>query len=64
MTALEFSPDGNKLLALVPYERRRNLQVIDLVKGERTLLTNFKDKQAQSPFWASNDRILFLVVLM
>jgi len=61
MTALEFSPDGNRLLALVPYERRRNLQVIDLVKGERTLLTNFKDKQAQSPFWASNDRILFLV---
>lgn len=61
MTALEFSPDGNKLLALVPYERRRNLLVIDLVKGERTLLTSFKDKQAQGPFWASNDRIVFLV---
>lgn len=61
MSGVEFSPDGNSILALVPYERRQNLAVIDLVKGAKNLLSNFKDKQAISPFWASNDRILFFV---
>ncbi|MDI1251495.1 MAG: S9 family peptidase [Lacunisphaera sp.] len=56
---LEFSPDGKKVLCLVPYERRQNLAVIDLEKGAKNLLSSFKDQQATSPFWASDNRILF-----
>lgn len=59
ISALEFSPDGTKILCLVPYQRRANLAVIDLQKGAKNLLSNFKDKEAVGPFWASNDRILF-----
>jgi dipeptidyl aminopeptidase/acylaminoacyl peptidase len=61
ISSLEFSPDGKKVLCLVPYERRQNLAVIDLVKGTKNLLSSFTDKQASSPFWASDNRILFLV---
>ena len=59
INSLQFSPDGTKVLCLVPYERRENLAVIDLQKGAKNLLSSFKDKQASAPFWASNDRILF-----
>lgn len=61
MSSLAFSPDGSKILCLVPYERRQNLMVIDLVGGSKNLLSSFKDKQAERPFWASNDRVFFLV---
>lgn len=61
MSGLLFSPDGTKILCLVPHEGRRNLAVIDLVKGTKNLLSSFKDKDALGPFWASNERILFLV---
>lgn len=61
ISSLQFSPDGTKILCLVPYERRANLAVIDLQKGTKNLLSSFKDKQATGPFWASNDRILFSV---
>jgi dipeptidyl aminopeptidase/acylaminoacyl peptidase len=58
---LAFSPNGKFILCVVPYERRQNLAVIDLEKGTKNLLTNFRDKQVQSPQWANNDRILFRV---
>jgi dipeptidyl aminopeptidase/acylaminoacyl peptidase len=61
ISSLEFSPDGTKVLCLVPYERRQNLAVIDLTKGTKNLLSSFTDQQASSPFWASDGRILFLV---
>ncbi len=61
ITSLAFSPNGKHLLCLVPHERRLNLAVIDLEKGTKNLLTNFKDKQAQQPTWANDDRILFRV---
>ena len=38
-----------------------NLAVIDLENGKKNLLTNFKDRQATQPSWASDDRILFRV---
>ena len=57
---LEFSPDGKKILCLVPYERRQNLAVIDLEKGAKNLLSSFTDKQAVSPFWVNDNRILFM----
>ncbi len=56
---LEFSPDGSKILCLVPYEHRQNLAVIDLQKGAKNLLSNFTDKQASGPFWVNDNRILF-----
>ena len=61
ITSLTFSPDGKRIACLVPYEHRMNLAVIDLEKGTKNLLTNFKDKQATRPQWANNDRILFQV---
>ena len=61
ITSLTFSPDGKRVACLIPYERRMNLAVIDLEKGTKNLLTNFKDRQATQPSWASNERILFRV---
>ncbi|MSU49440.1 MAG: S9 family peptidase [Opitutus sp.] len=61
IASLTFSPNGKYIACLVPFERRMNLAVIDLEKGTKHLLTNFKDRQATQPSWASNDRILFRV---
>ncbi|HUR59698.1 MAG TPA: alpha/beta fold hydrolase [Opitutaceae bacterium] len=61
ISALTFSPNGKYIACLVPYEHRLNLAVIDLEKGTKKLLTNFKDRQATQPSWASNDRLLFRV---
>jgi dipeptidyl aminopeptidase/acylaminoacyl peptidase len=61
ISGLTFSPNGKYIACLVPYERRTNLAVIDLEKGTKKLLTNFKDRQATQPSWASDDRILFRV---
>jgi dipeptidyl aminopeptidase/acylaminoacyl peptidase len=61
ITSLVFSPNGKYIACLVPHERRMNLAVIDLEKGTKNLLTNFKDRQATQPSWASNDRLLFRV---
>ena len=61
IASLTFSPNGKYIACLVPFERRMNLAVIDLEKGTKNLLTNFKDKQATQPSWASDDRILFRV---
>ena len=61
ITSLTFSPNGKYIACLVPHERRMNLAVIDLEKGVRNLLTNFKDRQATQPVWAGNNRILFRV---
>ncbi len=61
IASLTFSPDGKRIACLIPYEHRMNLAVIDLEKGTKNLLTNFKDRQATRPQWASNDRILFQV---
>src|SRR4051812_35615843 len=61
IAALTFSPDGKRIACLVPYEHRMNLAVIDLEKGTKNLLTNFKDRQATRPRWATNNRILFEV---
>ncbi len=61
ITSLTFSPNGKFIACLVPYEKRMNLAVIDLENGKKNLLTNFKDRQATQPSWASNDRILFRV---
>jgi hypothetical protein len=61
IASLTFSPNGKYIACLVPFERRMNLAVIDLEKGTKNLLTNFKDKQAAQPSWASDDRILFRV---
>lgn len=60
MSNLQFSPDGKKILCLVPHDRRQNLAVVDLEKGTKNLLSSFTDKQATSPFWANDNRILFL----
>ena len=61
IASLTFSPNGKYIACLVPYEHRMNLAVIDLEKGTKNLLTNFKDRQATQPSWASDDRILFRV---
>jgi dipeptidyl aminopeptidase/acylaminoacyl peptidase len=59
-TSLRFSPDGNAILCLIPHERRRNLGVIDLAQGKKTLLTRFKDRQVDGPLWVSDRRVFFL----
>ncbi len=61
ISSLAFSPNGKFVLCVVPYEHRQNLAVIDLEKGVKTLLTNFKDRQVEGPIWANDDRILFRV---
>jgi dipeptidyl aminopeptidase/acylaminoacyl peptidase len=61
IASLTFSPNGKYIACLVPFEHRMNLAVIDLEKGTKNLLTNFKDRQATQPSWASDDRILFRV---
>lgn len=59
MARLQFSPDGKRILCLVPHKGRMNLAVIDLEKKSKNLLSSFDDKDANGPFWASNNRILF-----
>ena len=49
ITSLTFSPDGKRIACLIPFEHRMNLAVIDLEKGTKNLLTNFKDRQATQP---------------
>ncbi|MBA4137757.1 MAG: hypothetical protein C0518_10615 [Opitutus sp.] len=61
LSQLQFSPDGKRILCLIPYQHRQNLMVIDLEKKSRNLLSSFNDRDATSPFWASDNRILFLV---
>lgn len=61
ITALTFSPNGKYIACLVPFEHRMNLAVIDLEKGTKNLITNFKDRQATQPTWANDERILFRV---
>lgn len=61
ITSLTFSPNGKYIACLIPRDRRMNLAVVDLEKGTKNVLTNFKDRQATLPTWASNDRILFRV---
>ncbi|MDP2136749.1 MAG: S9 family peptidase [Candidatus Didemnitutus sp.] len=61
ISSLVFSPNGKYVLCVVPHERRQNLAVIDLEKGTKNLLTNFKNRQVVSPQWASDDRILYRV---
>ena len=59
MASIQFSPDGKRILCVVPHEGRQNLAVIDLEKGTKKLLSSFNDKDALSPFWANDDRIIF-----
>lgn len=59
LSGLQFSPNGKRILCLVPFQGRQNLAVIDLERGTKNLITNFKDKEAIRPFWASDERILF-----
>lgn len=61
ITSLTFSPNGKYIACLIPRDHRMNLAVVDLEKGTKNVLTNFKDRQATLPSWASNDRILFRV---
>jgi dipeptidyl aminopeptidase/acylaminoacyl peptidase len=61
IASLVFSPNGKCIACLVPYEHRMNLAVIDLEKGTKRLLTNFTDRQASRPRWATDERILFEV---
>lgn len=61
IASMVFSPNGKYIACLVPFERRMNLAVIDLEKGTKNLITNFKDRQASQPSWANNDRLLFRV---
>jgi dipeptidyl aminopeptidase/acylaminoacyl peptidase len=61
ITSLTFSPNGKYIACLIPRDRRMNLAVVDLEKGTKNVLTNFKDRQVTLPSWASNDRILFRV---
>ena len=59
LASLRFSPDGNRIACLIPYERRMNLAVIDLEKKTKNLLTNFTDNDVGSLQWVSNDRLVF-----
>jgi dipeptidyl aminopeptidase/acylaminoacyl peptidase len=61
MSGLQFSPNGRRIVCLVPYNDRSNLVVIDLEKGTKNLLTNFNDRSIIGIIWASDDRILFSV---
>jgi dipeptidyl aminopeptidase/acylaminoacyl peptidase len=57
--SLRFSPDGNSILCLIPHNNRLNLGVIDLEKGSKALITNFKDRHVDSPLWVNDRRIFF-----
>ncbi|MEN9560089.1 MAG: Dipeptidyl aminopeptidase [Pseudomonadota bacterium] len=57
----KLSPDGKKLAALVPVNKRDNLVVIDLEKRSRTGLTNFDTFDVTAIQWITNDRIFFRV---
>lgn len=59
--SLTFSPNGKSIACLVPFAHRMNLAVIDLEKGTKNLITNFKDRDVISPYWANDDRIIFRV---
>lgn len=61
ISSISFSPDGKRIACRIPYEHRLNLAVIDLESGKKQLITNFKDKEVGSIFWASNDRLLFQI---
>lgn len=56
---LTFSPDGQKIACLIPYQHRQNLAVIDLEKKTKNLLTSFTDNDVGSLIWISNNRLIF-----
>ena len=55
---LTFSPNGKYVACLVPFEHRMNLAIIDLEKGTKNLITNFKDRDVIAPYWANDERIV------
>lgn len=55
------SPDGETLLALGPWEGRRNLFSFELSTMQARRLTGFKENNVANAIWATNDRILYFM---
>lgn len=58
---LRFSPNGKYIAALVPYEHRLNLVIMDTEKKTKNLITGFKDFSISSYRWANDDRLVMLL---
>lgn len=58
---LRFSPNGKYIAALVPYEHRLNLVIMDTEKRTKNLITGFKDFSISSYRWANDDRLVMLL---
>ena len=61
ITQLRFSPNGRYIAALVPYERRLNLVIMDWEAKTKNLITAFKDFSISSYRWANDDRLVMLL---
>jgi dipeptidyl aminopeptidase/acylaminoacyl peptidase len=59
---LRLSPDGKKLLAVVPIKGRGNLAVIDLEKRTSRAITSSDRWDVWQPRWIGSNRIYFRVV--
>lgn len=57
--AVQISPDGKHLAALVPIEERMNVVVMDLATRQAQVVTAVREQDISSFQWANNERILF-----
>jgi dipeptidyl aminopeptidase/acylaminoacyl peptidase len=57
--AMQLSPNGMYIVAVVRLKGRNNLEVIDLQKREARALTNFDDVDVLQVTWISDNRLLF-----
>ncbi|MEI7897741.1 MAG: S9 family peptidase [bacterium] len=56
----QISPDGKYFSYLAPYEKRLNIFVQEIGKGEPVRLTSEKDRDISSYFWKNPTRIVYL----
>ncbi|MEM6910552.1 MAG: S9 family peptidase [Verrucomicrobiota bacterium] len=59
-TGFQLSPDGTHLSFLQPWEGRLNIHVQEIGSEQVTRLTEAKERDIRSYFWASDDRLIYL----
>ncbi|MFN9005671.1 MAG: alpha/beta hydrolase family protein [Betaproteobacteria bacterium] len=59
VSAVDLSPSGKYLAALVPVGGRRNLAILEIGQGDFRAITSFKEEDVGGFAWVSEDRLVF-----